>query len=335
MNKEYILNIVRPFLNSEGMLGEEDFNELFSKIPKKIQYHIIDILIESKIEIDYENVRKNNLKTKVKTNSYLVDLNNITNEQLCVLYQKGNQNALEILIVKNSKLVLSRVCKYSKKYRHKLDDDDLVQYGNMGLMKAAERFDVKMENKFSTYAIWWIDQKILRSIADYGFTIRIPAHLFGQVNSFLKILYKNTDKSKKEILEILKENGIEKCKSEELFNLIKNILPITSLNIYVGEDQDSELIDFKIDEISPTVEEQVEHLFLKETIDNVLDTLSARERIIIEERFGLNDNIPKTLEEIGSEQGVTRERIRQIEAKALKRLRHRSRSKKLKGFLGD
>lgn len=336
MNKEYILTKIKPYLNSKGMLAEGDFDKLFYRLTKTQQYDIINILIEANIEIDYESVSVEIPKAapKATTNSLnMPRIDKLTNEQLCVIYQQGSELALEALIKKNTKLVWSRALKYGRKYKHKLDDEDLVQYGTMGLMIAAKRFDVKKEAKFTTYAIWWIDQYILRSIADYGFTIRIPVHYFDKINYLMRILSQNPGCSKDEIFELISEKGIDREKYEELLMITENIMSLTSLNAYVGEDEDSELGDFKIDVITPSVEEQVEYNMLKETIALVLDTLIPREQDIIEQRFGIKDGVDKTLEQVGVQYGVTRERIRQIEAKALRKLRHPSRSKKLKNFI--
>lgn len=336
MNKEYILNKLKPYLNNKGMLLEEDFDRLFSRLSKPIQYDLINILIEANIEIDYD-------KTSAEIPIVTVPLFNIsqiaskidklTNEQLCVIFQNGTKLALEALVKNNTKLVWSRVLKYSRRYNHKLEDEDLVQYGTIGLIKAAEKFDLKKEAKFTTYAIWWIDQHILRSIADYGFTVRIPVHYFEQINLLMKIIIQNPGYSKVQIFELVNERGVSREKFEEMLMIKENIMSLSSLNSYVGEDEESELGDLYVEDLSPSVEEQVEFTMLSETLDLVLETLTQREKDIIEQRFGLKDGVEKTLEQVGVKYNVTRERIRQIEAKAFRKLRHPSRSQKLKSFL--
>lgn len=336
MNRDYILNKIKPYLNEQGMLGEEDFNKLFHMLNNTQKYEVINILIESEIDIDYANVtyiKPKNSSRSENSSINISKLSNLTNEQLCVIYQQGNKPALEALISKNIKLIWSRVLKHGRKYNHKLDDEDLLQYGSIGLMKAAKRFDSTREAKFTTYAIWWIDQFILRGIVDHGFTVRLPVHYFELVSKVLGILSRNPDATKEEKLELVSAAGISEEKFEEVLVTINNIMSPTYLNTFVGEEDDSELGDFIVDNITPTVEEQVESNMLKEAIDTVLETLNRRERNIIELRFGLNDGIGKTLEQVGSRYDVTRERIRQIEAKALRKLRHPSRSKKLKDFL--
>lgn len=334
MNKKYILNKIKPYLNNKRILSEDDFNKLFFMLSKQQQYKVINILIESDIEIDYDHNDKESHIAKVENIiPYTIKLNNLSNEQLCVIYQQGNKQALDALINNNIKLVWSRVTKYANMYSHKLDMEDLLQYGVIGLMKAAEKFDLKKEAKFTTYAVWWVDQQILRSIADYGFTVRIPVHYFEQINKLLRILRQNSEATKEEKFELVKEGGIDRKRFEELLMIIENILSPTSLNSFVGDNNDSELGDLQVDDINPTVEEQVEYNQLKESIGLVLNTLTEREKNIIELRFGLKDGIDRTLEQVGIKYGVTRERIRQIESKAIRRLRHPSRSRKLKDFI--
>jgi RNA polymerase primary sigma factor len=253
------------------------------------------------------------------------------------MYQQGVESALEALIIKNMQLVGSRVQRYIKVYNHKLDEDDLLQCGVIGMINAVKKFDVKMETRFTTYAIWWIDQSILRNIIDYGFAIRIPVYRFQEVGDLMKVFKAYPHSSKEQIYELLKEErGLSRDRFEELIGLLHNILSMASLNRYVGEDEDSELGDFVVDEVSSTVEEMVEEKEMKRILNDVLETITEREEKIIRLRFGLDDGKERTLEQVGNVFGVTRERIRQIEAKALRKLRHPTRSKKLRSFLyGD
>ena len=335
MNKEYILRKIKPYLNDHGMLGEADFKKLFCMLSLHQQYKVIDILIKYNIDIDFVNVSINDsTEKKKKQKKSAGNLDKLTNEELCVMYQQDIESALDALISKNMQLVWSRVKKYRKVYNHKLDEDDLLQCGVIGMIKAAKRFDPKIETKFTTYAIWWIDQSILRDIMDYGFTIRIPVHRFEEVNKLMKVFKENPDCSKEQIYELVKEkNGISKDEFEELIGLVHNIFSTVSLNRYVGEDEDSELGDFVIDQVSPTVEEIVVEEEMKQALNDVLETITPREEKVIRLRFGLDDGKERTLEQVGNVFGVTRERIRQIEAKALRKLRHPSRSKKLRSFL--
>lgn len=338
MNKEYILDRIKPYLNAKGMLPERDFENLFSRMTKEQQYNIIEFLIEASIDIDYEEgsynscTHQNIITNQINTYQDSMKFNKLSNEQLCVIYQRGSKIALEALVKKNTRLVWSRAIKYSRRYKHKLDVEDIVQYGIMGLIIAANKFDAKKEAKFSTYAIWWMDQQIIRNIADYGFTIRLPVHYFAQVNSLLSIFSQNPDCTKQQIIEIAKTKGISREKFEEINMILESIVSLASLNTCVGDEEESELGDFKVDDLSPSVEDLVEYSILKETVASVLETLCPKEKDVIEKRFGLNNGIARTLEQIGAEYKVTRERIRQIEAKAIKKLRHPSRSKKLRSF---
>ncbi len=338
MNKEFILDRIKPYLNEKGSLGEDDFNKLFYMFSKHQQYKIIDILIEANIEIDYVNISigyANSVNRSAilnNSNKNMTKITKLTNEELCVIYQKGNKPALETLMRKNCKLVWSRVNKYRNRYKHKLDKEDLAQFGFLGLMKAAERFDSERETKFTTYSIWWIDQQILRGIADYGFTIRLPVHYFESINKLLGIFRSHPGCSKSELISSAEDDGISKDKFDKLLTVSENIISMTSLNSLIGEDEDTELEEFIPDNITPTIEEQFEKKELRKIIDNVLNTLTPREKKIVKLRFGLYDGKPRTLEQVGQELCVTRERIRQIEAKAIKRLRHPSRSKLLRDF---
>jgi len=338
MNKEFILHRIKPYLDKNNAISEDDFDKLFSMLDLHQQYEIINILIDENIEIIYDDSNdysKNNASIR-HDNVPAGKIECLTNEQLCILYQQGNSWALEALVNRNKKLVMSRAYKYFKKYELCLDEEDLVQYGYLGLIKAAERFDVKKEVKFVTYAVWWIDQAIKRNICDYGFIIRLPTHYFDTINKVLKILSNHYELSKEQIKKILIENNIKEEKYNEIMFVIKNLLSIDSLNRYVGqdmEDGDTELLDFIVDKTNPTVEEDVDSKLLKETINKLLDTLKKREKEVLRMRFGLDGGDGMTLEQIGKEYNITRERIRQIEKKAIKKLRHPSRSKKLRDFI--
>lgn len=337
MNEKYILEKIKPYLNDEGIIREVDFNQIFCILSLREQYKVIDILIKNNIDIDYNNISINRFVEKSKQKNTVPNLYKLTNEQLCVMYQQGVESALEALIIKNMQLVSSRVQRHIKVYNHKLDEDDLLQCGVIGMINAVKKFDVKMETRFTTYAIWWIDQSILRNIIDYGFAIRIPVYRFQEVGDLMKVFKAYPHSSKEQIYELLKEErGLSRDRFEELIGLLHNILSMASLNRYVGEDEDSELGDFVVDEVSSTVEEMVEEKEMKRILNDVLETITEREEKIIRLRFGLDDGKERTLEQVGNVFGVTRERIRQIEAKALRKLRHPTRSKKLRSFLyGD
>ena len=357
LNREYILEAIRPYLTKDKKLRESDFNRLFSDLTRKEQYQIIEILIDADIdyvddeasppidqksiidiftEIESESIvetKKSHAAPKSTLGRDAKQLLGLKNEQLCALYQQGDPLALEALVLKNEKFVYRDALALSKQFKQdSLTIDDIVQYGNIGLIAAADRFDVTRGFSFLTYAGHWIKQSITRNIIDHAYLIRLPVHVMERARRFWGVRAAHPNFTEAELIEEIITLGYATSAKEirHLLNLGDLYLNTTSLNVLVGEDEETELEEFIPSDSS--VEDVVEQTFLRESLENVLSTLTPREEKILRLRFGFDDGIERTLEDVGKMFNVTRERIRQIENKALRKLRHPSRTKHIRDF---
>ncbi len=291
------------------------------------------------IEKDEKSNKKEDLTENVNVNDpvrlYLKEIGRVSlltaDEEMAIAKRMaaGDEDAKKELAEANLRLVVSIAKRYVGRGMSFLD---LIQEGNLGLIKAVEKFDYTKGFKFSTYATWWIRQAITRAIADQARTIRIPVHMVETINTLIRVSRQLLQEYGREPTpaEIGKEMGFSEDKVREIQKIAQD--PV-SLETPIGEEEDSHLGDFIPDDEAPAPSEAASYALLKEQLIDVLSTLTDREEKVLRLRFGLDDGRARTLEEVGKEFDVTRERIRQIEAKALRKLRHPSRSKKLKDYL--
>ena len=344
--------------NSEIMvsLGDTDYDlDQIDKLYETLEAMGIDVTedfdddepidLDEDIEADLENFESSESMEKALSQEglmiddpvkmYLKEIGRVPlldaerEAELSKRMSEGDEKAKQELVEANLRLVVSIAKKYVGKGLFFLD---LIQEGNLGLMKAVSKFDYTKGYKFSTYATWWIRQAITRAIADQARTIRIPVHMVETIHKVTKVSRKMLQEQGREVTpeEIAKEMNMSPEKIREIIKVAQD--PI-SLETPVGEEEDSHIGDFIEDQDSPAPADAASYALLREQLCEVLHTLTPREEHVLKLRFGLEDGRTRTLEEVGQKFNITRERIRQIEAKALRKLRHPSRSKKLKDYL--
>lgn len=343
--------MARPYVK-DGFITYEEFNHIYEMLSQGEKDTVVDILYnngidridadeqdedaDDKFEVLYDDGLFKDTGFNAQ-NPKPVVVNEVvkqSNEILCAMIQQGNLQAEQDLCVKNKKLVDKYALAYEKRYRHRLDFDDIEQAGFIGLITAAKKFDIGMGYSFSTYAVWWIKQAITREIIDHGFVIRIPVHMMEQIIKVAGVENMFSELNREErIVKVMDETGYKEERVRECMMLKEYVLTYSSLNVTVGEDETVELGEFLSDDGVIPIEEMVENRELRRILDDVLDTLTEKEKKVIRLRFGLEDNRQWTLEEVGKLFNVTRERIRQIESKALRKLRHPSRLHYIKSFL--
>lgn len=322
------LEKLKEYLNSED-LTEEEIISILEGLTEEEKDEIMDIISDEvdddeDEDDDFEERNKNSSKTSIMPISRrdMIELSDLTNEQIVEQFQIGNQNALAALVEKNQGLVRSRASYFFRSHGNDLDLEDLVQSGMLGMIRAAEKFDLSLGYKFTTYAYKWIDKAIRKAINKEGHTIRIPAGKYLKLNKLKQILKANPEASDEELYRILEKEGIDKKQADDLFLINRNQVNSTSLNINLDSEDSTgdELMDMVGDESTPVdmliLEKDMENFLLK-----ALDQLTDREKQIIIFRYGLDNEKPKTLEEIGKIYDLSRERIRQIENQALGKLK--------------
>ena len=369
MNEEVILSMAAPYVK-DSTITYDEFDKLFSILSLREQYAVTDILFKNGInlvdnhvdedtivfDVDNENASVEDFEDDFEVlydyaifkDKGISDTNNKSivvhktvrqsNEILCHLIQQGNAQAAQDLCIKNKSLVDKYAKAYEKRFYNRLDFEDLEQAGFLGLIKAAEKFDIKKDTSFSTYAVYWIKQSISREIMDSGYLIHIPEYIMERIK---KVVSVNNHISETDIplhdriRRISEELGLDEEKVRECIALKNNYLSYTSLETPIGDESDSVLGDFIPDEEEISIEQIVFKKELRKELESVLQHLNPREQEVIKLRYGWDDSKPRTLEEISMAFGCTRERIRQIEEKAKRKLRNRKYSYHLKIFMEE
>ncbi len=347
MNEELVLKMAESSLKN-GVLTYEVFDRIYGMLSRKEQYQVCEILHKNDIHLEdiYEDTEDDDteplfderlFKDSENTGEYVLFYKDIkqSNDTLIRLIQEGNKQAKQDLCVKNKSLVSKFANIYYRYFGNDLDFEDLMQAGYMGLLTAAERFDFSKESAFSTYAVFWIKQAIHRQIAEIGFRIRIPAHMMEKVAKITRLDNKYAADGMDYIQRInliAEEMDLTIEQVEEALSIKHQFLSTVSLDTPVGEEEETTLGEFIQADDSFNVEDQIIKKSLSSNLDRILSTLTKTEQKVIRLRYGFYDGRPRRLEEIGNEIGVTRERIRQIESNALRKLRHPTKSNIIKNY---
>lgn len=350
MDEEMLLNMLKPYIRN-SQITYTNFEKVLGFLEKKEQYEAADILSMHYIDLvdqitdadshteenqSLQKIEKTDVKSKASSELVVVRKVHLSNRELVRLIQNGDQQAKQDLCVKNRGLVEKEAWRLGGLLNNRLTHEDLVQIGMIGMLTAVEKFDLDAGFEFSTYALWWIRQQMYRAIMDEGFTIRVPVHVMEKILKANKLArkYVNIENRSEKIKIIAKEMFEEPETVEELFSIQSYILEHTSLDLPVKDGEGTtlyELVEPKEDQVS--VEDEILAYDLHDELENILSELTTKEQEVIRQRFGLIDGREKTLEEVGEQFGVTRERIRQIESKALSKLRTKSVKRKLEIYL--
>lgn len=368
MNEELILKMAEPSIKN-GALTYALFDKIFSMLSLREQYQVCEILYKNSIQLmdSYEGEETDSdsiglpaaeivdqpledddrplyddsiFKDAGRSEDYLILSTEIkqSNDTLVRLVRDGSKQARQDLCIKNEKLVRKYANAYFRLMGNDLEFEDLMQAGFIGLLSAAEKFDFGKDSAFSTYSVFWIKQAISRQVFDQGYRIRIPVHLMERISKATRLdskyAFEGLDYHQR-IKSIAEEMAIPENKVEELFTLKYTFLDAVSLDTPVGEEEEATLGDFIPSDNESNVDSRFFQGELTSALDSILKTLTPREEKIIRLRYGFADGRPRTLEEVGKEFNLTRERIRQVEAKALRKLRHPTRSKKIEVYLSD
>ena len=364
MNEEIVLQMAKPYVEN-GVLSYDLFDRIYNMLSLREQYQVCEILfnhniqLSDPVDLSHDGIRSGNgsenlladtnksalfgdtiFKDTKSSNEYVFYTGKVnqSNETLIKLIQEGNKQARQDICIKNEGLVRKYANAYYHYFGNDLEFDDLMQAGFLGLLLATEKYNFAKESAFSTYAVFWIKQAISRQIYDEGYRIRIPVHMMEKIARMTRLDNKYGIDSmdyRKRIQCIAQEMEITEDEVEKLIELKHQFLGNVSLDTPLGEEEESTIGEF----IPADEEYDVENIVINNALSSLLDTLLAtlpqKEEKILRMRFGFYDGNPKTLEEIGKEFGVTRERIRQIEEKALRKLRHPTRVNKIKPFLEE